>query len=76
MFGIRKITLVVAFSRFIIGIIFFGSFILIAKAFLGFYFDVSNFGFICLKFIWHFARAKLTQTNEPFPDCPRTRTEF
>ena len=68
---LKKITLVVAFSRFIIGIIFFGSFIFIAKAFLGFYFDVLNFWFICLKFIWHSARATVAKTNGSLPEQGR-----
>ena len=49
----------ITISWFEIGIIFFISLIFITKAFMGFYFDVSNVGLqTCLKFIWHFTRAK------------------
>ena len=70
MFGIRKITLVIAFSRFIIGIIFFGSFILIAKAFLGF----STFPTLD-SFVWN-SFGTLRVPNSPKPmEPPRTVRE-
>ena len=57
----------VAFSRLVIGIIFFVGFIFIAKALWVFYFDISNFEFVCLKFIRHITRAKLTKTDQNGP---------